>query len=122
MAEVELVVAALVAGATAGITDVAGNAVRDTYSALQVAVRRHLTARGKDTACLDREAGLDPEVWQAHLIKELETSGPFQDDEVLQAAQRLLQQVSETEGNIVDARGAKGLMVGNHNTQTNNFN
>lgn len=122
MADVELVVAALAAGATAGITDVAGNAVRDTYTALQAAVRRHLAQRGRDVACIDGEAGLDPVLWQAHLTDELEASGPFQDDEVLNAAQRLLQQIGTAAGNIVDARGAKGVMLGDHNTQTNTFN
>ncbi|MFD4661543.1 hypothetical protein ACFWP2_38720 [Kitasatospora sp. NPDC058444] len=127
MTGVELVVAALAAGASAGLTDTASSAVRDTYSGLREAVRRRLSARGEDSAHVLEASEAEPEVWQGRLHDELVESGAAQDTEILAAALSLLRELG-TAGRQspgaqrVDARDAKGVQIGDHNTQNNTFN
>ncbi|MFE1411204.1 hypothetical protein ACFW6F_10410 [Streptomyces sp. NPDC058746] len=122
MTGVELVMAALAAGASAGLTDTAGSAVRDAYGALREAVRGRLPARSGEV--LDAER-VEPGVWEGRLREELTASGADQDGEVLAAAEHLWALVHPGEGSgryQVDASGAKGVQVGDHNTQTITFN
>ncbi|MFI5749885.1 hypothetical protein ACIBBE_29045 [Streptomyces sp. NPDC051644] len=134
MTGVELVVAALAAGASAGLTDTASSAVRDTYTGLREAVRRRLFARGEDSAQVLEacdaqvlEASEDePGVWQARLGELLSASGADEDPEILAAARSLLRELGVSgrhdPTHVVDAREAQGVQVGDHNTQTNTFN
>jgi len=126
MTGVELVVAALAAGASAGLTDTASSAVRDTYSGLREAVRRRLSARGEDSARVLAASEAEPEVWQGRLHDELIESGADQDAEILAAALSLLRELGtadwQSSAQRVDARDAKGVQIGDHNTQTNTFN
>ncbi|MFJ9820753.1 hypothetical protein ACIRU3_36900 [Streptomyces sp. NPDC101151] len=126
MSGVELVVAALSAGAAVGLTDTASSAIRDAYTGLRELVQRRLAARGEDSARLLEASEAAPGVWQARLSELLSVSGVDQDEEILAAARSLLQELSVAglQGAVrhVDAREAKGLQVGDNNTQTNNFN
>jgi hypothetical protein len=121
----ELVVAALAAGASAGLTDTASSAVRDAYAGLRAAVRRRLAARTEDDARILDASDVESEAWQAQLSDVLSASGADRDEEILAAARTLLQEL-ETAGqrprlNVVDAREAQGTQIGDHNTQTNTF-
>ncbi|MFG3054178.1 hypothetical protein ACGFZP_24925 [Kitasatospora sp. NPDC048239] len=127
MTGVELVTAALAAGASAGLTDTASSAVRDAYGTLREAVRRRVSAPGEEAL----DAGpAEPEAWEARLREELTASGADLDQELLAAAEALLALVgprgryrSGPRGRYqVDARGAKGVQVGDHSTQTITFN
>ncbi|NXY97751.1 hypothetical protein HYE82_25920 [Streptomyces sp. BR123] len=118
MTGVELVVAALAAGASAGLTDTASSAVRDAYGALREAVRHRLSARGVEV--LDDEEA-EPDVREARLREELTASGVDRDRELLAAAENLWVLVRPGSTYQVDARGAKGVQVGDHSTQTNTF-
>ncbi|MFD7553811.1 MULTISPECIES: hypothetical protein [unclassified Streptomyces] len=126
MAGVELVVAALAAGASAGLTDTASSAVRDAYAGLREAVRRRLATRSGDSTRILEANEAEPGVWQARLSELLSISGVDQDEEILSAARSLLQDLGgvgdQTGVNVVDAREAKGVQVGDCNTQTNTFN
>ncbi|MET9428958.1 MULTISPECIES: hypothetical protein [unclassified Streptomyces] len=119
MTEVDLVVAALAAGASAGLVDTASTAVRDAYGALREAVRRRMSARGEEV--LDAEQ-VEPEVWEARLREELIASGADRDRELLAAAQNLWALVRPEGKYHVDTRGAKGVQIGDHSTQNNTFN
>lgn len=129
---VTVVVAALVAGASAGISGAVSTAVGDAYAGLRRVLGRRLRARGADPAVLDAR-GADPAVldageagpaaWQARLARELTASDV--DAEVAEAAQRVLA-VADPEGSragryTVDLRGARGVQVGDGNTQHNTF-
>ncbi|MDX8141232.1 hypothetical protein SK854_03855 [Lentzea sp. BCCO 10_0061] len=127
---VDLVVAALVAGAAAGTGEVATAAVRDAYEGLKSLTRKAL---GHSPADADEEerAGLEmelaaPEAHRAELKQALSSSEVEVDAELVTAAQRVL--------TLVDPEGAaagkyanmvvqdnKGVQVGDHNTQTNSF-
>lgn len=119
MAGVDLVVAALAAGASAGLTDTASSAVRDTYDSLREAVRRRFFARGADGECGEDSAQVleaseeEPGVWQARLGELLSASGADQDPEILAAARSLLRELGvpgrQGPAPVVDAREAGAL-------------
>jgi hypothetical protein len=122
---VELIAAALAAGAAAGITDTTSGAMRDAYVGLRELVRRRLAGRaGQAVQALDM-ADTDPVVWEARLGEELAGSGTDRDDEVLAAARQLLARLDPAGAQAgkysVDLREAKGVMVGDQNAQTNFF-
>ncbi|WP_460402985.1 RIP homotypic interaction motif-containing protein [Actinophytocola sediminis] len=119
MSELELVVTALTAGAAAGLTATASGAIQDAYAGLRAAVRKRLAAHGEDAAeVLDAED-------QATLGEALAASGADRDEDVLAAARALMAQLEAAGGPTVivaDVREAKGVQLGDHNTQTNTFN
>jgi hypothetical protein len=122
---VELIAAALAAGAAAGITDTTSGALRDAYVGLRELVRRRLAGRGGQALqALDSEE-TSPAVWQARLGKELVDFGADRDDQVLAAARHLLARLDPAGAHAgkysVDLREARGVMVGDQNTQTNTF-
>jgi hypothetical protein len=121
---VEIIVAALAAGATAGVTNTASSAVQDAYTGLRDALRRRLRGRGRAEEALDAQE-TDTGVWQARVGEDLTDSGADRDDDVLAAAQRLLALVDSAGTRAgkytVDLRDAKGVQVGDHNTQHNTF-
>ena len=66
-----------------------------------------------------------PETWQTPVMAELAGTGADGDRDLIVAAQALLDLIRETEGAgkyAVDARGAMGAQVGDHNRQDNVFN
>lgn len=121
---VSVIVAALAAGAGAGLRDTASGAVKDAYGGLRELVRRRLVGRPvAEAALVGHEKA--PQVWQAPLSAELVAVDAGSDEELVVAAQRLLALVDEAGTRsgkyVVDARGAQGVQVGDHNTQTNTF-
>lgn len=126
MTGVELVLAALAAGASAGVTDMASSAIRDAYAGLRESVRRRLTRRGESALRVLSASEAEPGVWEARLGEELTSAGVDRDEEVVAAARALLVQLGlldqDGSGYSVDAREAKGVQVGHQNHQTNTFN
>ncbi|MFJ9083877.1 RIP homotypic interaction motif-containing protein [Streptomyces sp. NPDC102384] len=126
---VELVVAALSAGATAGLTDTASSAVRDAYAGLRESVRLRLAARG-DAGARVLEAGegdvVGDEAWREQLRELLVAAGIESDEDIVAAARSLLTELGLEEPQdgvgAVDARRAQGVQIGDHNTMTNTFN
>jgi hypothetical protein len=119
---VELIVAALAAGATAGVTSTASSAVQDAYTGLKSLLVGWLGGDREAVEAL-RADETQPGVWQASLGDDLSASGVAGDEEVLAAARRLLGLVDpDLAGKYqVDLREAKGVIVGDHNRQTNTF-
>lgn len=97
MAGVEVILAALAAGAGAGSGDAAKAAVADAYTGLRDLLRRKLGGRP---------------VLEGELI----AAGADRDEEVLAAARRVLEAAAR-----YDLREAKGVQIGDHNTQHNTF-
>jgi hypothetical protein len=124
MTGVELIVAALAAGAAAGLTEATSGAIRDAYVGLRDAVRRRLAGSGADTQDEQILDALeeDPGVWRARLGKALVDAGVDRDEQVLDAAKALLDRLEPSAGKYtVDAREAQGVVIGDHATQTNTF-
>lgn len=89
MTGVEMIVAALAAGAGAGVKDTAKAAVADAYTAWKGLRRRRLTGREQAQQALDAvETG--PNAWRAQLGEDLTASGADRDAEILATARRLL--------------------------------
>jgi len=126
MSGVELIVAALTAGAAAGAGMGAKNAVTtmvtDLYQGLKSLIKGKVGDRTAAVVALDADhtepAALRPAVESA-LIE----SGADTDQAILEAARELLVQLEEPSGKyVIDNRGAKGVVIGDHSTQTNTFN
>jgi hypothetical protein len=87
---VELIVVALAAGVGEGVKDTAKAAVVDAYAALKGLLGRRLAQRPDAQAALEAAVD-DPATWHAQLGDDLTVSGADRDQEVLAAAQRLLE-------------------------------
>ncbi|KMS71093.1 hypothetical protein ACM01_28650 [Streptomyces viridochromogenes] len=123
---VDLVVAALAAGAAAGLTDTTSSAIRDAYAGLRESVRGRLATGSEDGVRILEASEAEPTMWQDRLGELLSVAGVDQDEEILASARSLLQDMDgvDPQGGprFVDAREAKGVQIGSHNTQTNTFN
>ncbi|GIE29422.1 hypothetical protein Ait01nite_024670 [Actinoplanes italicus] len=89
MTGIELIAAALAAGAAAASQDVARAAVAEAYDSLRNAIRRRLTGRPKAQDVLESVED-EPGHWEASLGSDLAASGADQDQAILAAAIRLL--------------------------------
>ncbi|MEV4344779.1 hypothetical protein AB0J83_09910 [Actinoplanes sp. NPDC049596] len=87
MSAVEIVAAALAAGAGAGLKDTASAAVADAYAELKRMLRPWV--RGEARQALETDE-TEPGVWEARIGEELTASGAADDEEVLALARRLL--------------------------------
>jgi hypothetical protein len=124
MDPISLIVAALAAGATAGVSNTASTAVKDAYTGLRELVRRRLAGRAAaEVALAEHESA--PEIWRAPLVAELDSAGAGTDEAMVAAAQRVMAIVDEAGTRsgkyVVDLRGAQGVQVGDANFQVNSF-
>jgi hypothetical protein len=124
MDPITLIVAALAAGAAAGLKNTASSAVADAYASLKALVSRRVANRpSAELALVKHETA--PEIWQAPLTAELTEAGAGDEPELVTAAQtlmRLLDEAGTRAGKYtVDARGAQGVQIGDHNIQRNTF-
>ncbi len=108
---VDLVVAALAAGAAAGLTETASTAVGDAYQGLKSLTRRALRRGGVD------EEPTDP----GELREALAAADAGADAELLAAARRVLELTDPTGKYVVDVHDNQGVQVGDGNTMTLNF-
>lgn len=124
MDPISLIMGALVAGAASGLADTATGAVKDAYAGLRDLVWRRVAGRSAARTALE-EHERAPEVWQSPLSAELVAVGVDTDAQTVAAAQRVMALVDEAGSAsgkyLVDLRGAQGVQVGDHNTQTNTF-
>ncbi len=132
---VELVVAALAAGATAGARETASTAVKDAYSGVKTLALRVLRrAEPVPSAVVEAvetdaitSAGDERGVAQRReLAVALTAADAGADDELVAAALKVLEladPAGSRAGNYSSlVHGNKGVQVGNFNTQTNTFN
>lgn len=121
MDPITLIVTALAAGAALGVQDTASAMVKDAYASLKALVKKRLGGGpGAEMVLAKHEQA--PEIWQAPLMAELAETGADRDDDLVAAAQALLDLVGGAGKYAVDARGAQGVQVGDHNRQDNVFN
>ena len=118
----ELVVQALVTGASAGLGDTATAAVTDGYIALKDALVRRLSGRHR---ALEQLQTIDGGGMPANeLAHELNAAGVV-DEQLLAEAHRLLALTDRNGAGSgkyqIDLRGAQGVHVGDGGTQHNTF-
>jgi hypothetical protein len=125
MDPITLIVTALAAGAALGVQDTVSAMVKDAYAGLKALVRKRLGGGPGAELVLTRHEQA-PETWQAPLMAELAEAGADSDRDLIAAAQALLDLVAGAEGRTakytVDAGGAQGVQIGDHNRQDNVFN
>ncbi len=117
---ISLIMAALVAGAA----KTAGEAVSDGYKGLKDLIKRKFKEKGKaDSIPILDKYEQKPEKTQALLEDELVEARLNCDEEVLEAAKKVMEK-EDPEGASTgkyDFRGAMGVQVGNNNKQINNW-
>jgi hypothetical protein len=116
-----LIITALVTGAQGTVTTM----VSDAYAGLKALVLRRFKDRPAGELALEKLAE-DPDAWQPALKAELAKTAAADDQELVEAAQHVMS-LFDTDGAKagryqVDARGAQGVQIGDHGTQTNTFN
>lgn len=125
MDPITLIVTALAAGAALGAQDTVSAMVKDAYAGLKALAKKRLGGRPGAELVLARHEQA-PETWQAPLMAELAETGADGDRDLIAAAQALLDLIGGAEGRAgkytVDARGAQGVQIGDHNQQDNVFN
>jgi hypothetical protein len=97
MEPVTLILTALAAGAALGLKGAASSAVTDAYNGLKALVKRKLAGRQDGELVLARHEQA-PQVWEQPLAEELTAAGAAEDQDVVAAAQALMQ--------LVDAAGS----------------
>lgn len=125
MDPITLIVTALAAGATAGVTDSLSSAAKDAYTKLVALVKKGFVGRPDAALVLARHEKA-PQVWQAPLAAELGEAGADRDSNLLAAAQALMDLLdapgSQAGKYTVDVQGSQGVQIGDHNRQENTFN
>jgi hypothetical protein len=92
MDPITLIVAALAAGAAAGVGDTASQAIKDAYAGLKALIKRRFAGDAKAEETLaDHDA--DPETYRKPMEKQLTESGTAEDPAVIEAAQKLMKLV-----------------------------
>jgi hypothetical protein len=127
---VTLIVAALVAGASSGLKDTAGAAVKDAYAELKLLVRKYFggdpsPARSPvedGVAAIERNPRADVSALHAALQR----SGAGEDAALVRAAAELLTRADPAGAALgkyrVSISGGKGIVVGNEGTVSMTFN
>jgi hypothetical protein len=123
---ITLIVAALVAGAAAGLKDTASAAVKDAYSGLRSLIRsrfgHHDQALDEQLAAVDQKPDTDP----APLAEKLRSAGAGDDAELVQAARALLAKADpdgkwQRQIQNITISNSKGVVGSNTGTVTMNF-
>lgn len=125
MDPISLVVSALVAGAAASVKDTSGQAIKDTYQGLKSLLLRKFADKPKAQAVL-MEHEEDPETYEKPLIKALSNEHIEQDQEILEAASKIMtlvqpQQMGTSKYNIQLTGKTEGQVIGEHNQITQHF-
>ena len=126
MTGVELIITALTAGAAAGAglgaKDTVASMIADAYQGLKRLVKDKLGDRAAAVAAVEADY-TQPESLRTALTPALAESGADTDQVILEQARELLTQLEAPAGKyVVDNRGAKGVVIGDHSSQTNTFN
>src|SRR6266567_7561938 len=117
MDPVNVVLAALAAGAATAAKDTASQAVKDAYAGLKALVKKRFEKRPHAEISL-AEYEHDPDTWQKPLQKSLVETGADQDEALLRQAQQMLklvnpQQASQGKYNVQIGKG-KGIVIGDN--------
>jgi hypothetical protein len=110
----DLIAAALAAGATAGVTGTANTAVTDAYSSLKKLIERRLGGHRPLPENITHAAE-----WKAKIGNELVAAGADTDAEIIGAARRL-RGLARTAVQI-NATTMNGTVFGDHAQQHNTF-
>jgi hypothetical protein len=121
---ISLILAALAAGASAGISGTVSRAVQDSYAGLRAKVVDALRGDPESVKVLERHE-TQPQLFHDEMRQLVSAQGLHEDQGLLQAAQLFLALVDPAgaaKGRYsIDARDSQGLIAGDHNTVTQHF-
>lgn len=119
-----LIIAALTAGAAAGLQSTVSQAVQEAYNGLKTLIQHKFADKPAAEVALSQHEQ-EPDVWKAPLESELKKTGADKDDAIIQAAQKLMALAQPEQAAMgkynVHISGGQGVVVGEHNTSTMNF-
>jgi len=126
MDPISLVVAAIVAGLTAGVTDTAKTAVTDTYQAFKARLLPKVEANeDAKSALVALEKKPDSEGRQLSVKEELASLEVEKDTELIRLAQTFLEQLDQKGAQsgkyVITIQNAQGTVIGDQNTVRQNF-
>lgn len=123
MDPITIIVGALIAGAAAGGSEAASAAVRDAYTALRNRIQR--AGADSETSIAIETNERDPGSNVAEIEAVIARHRLVEDLQVRAVAEALLEQLPADRvadaKNHIDLRHAKGVQVGDRNTQQNRF-
>jgi hypothetical protein len=120
-----LILSALTAGITASVKDTASTAVKDAYNGFKTLIQRRFSDQPKaQTALVDYEE--DSETYEQPLRKALSIHHLDQDEEIIAAAQKVMQLAQSEQGAMknyaINFHGpVQGPTIGDLNTITQTF-
>jgi hypothetical protein len=124
MEPISLILSALVAGAA----KTAGDVAQDAYDSLKALIKRKFESKGKsDSATILDKYEEKPEKTKPLLEDELVEAGAHKDEEIIKAAQKLLEQLKPQEASEgkfsvqISGGTVQGLTQQNTGTITQNF-
>lgn len=118
MDDLNLILTALATGATTGLQQTAGTAMKEAYNGLKALIQHKFANQPKAQAALvDYED--DPDTYEKPLRKALSANHLEEDDEILAAAQRLItlvqpQQAGMGKYTIQNTGSVQGQVIGDH--------
>lgn len=126
MDPISLVVAALVAGLTAGVTDTAKTAITDMYQAFKARLMPKVESNeDAQSALVALEKKPDSEGRQLALKEELSNLQVEKDTELVHLAQTLLEQLDQKGAQsgkyVITIQNAQGTVIGDKNTVRQDF-
>ena len=135
MDPISIVTTALINGASKALKDTANQAVKDAYLGLKVLISNQWSNSGsgdKASSSQNSEAEIliknledNPEVFQIPIEQKLPSVIPNPDQQLIEHAQQLIELLNDAEPESshlkVEITDSKGVQVGNHNKQLNNF-
>jgi hypothetical protein len=128
MEPVTLILAALAAGASAGVLDALKDDVKEkaraAYAKLRGLAKKRVSGRPHGELAL-AEYESAPQKWEGLLTAELTEAGAARDDDLVAAAKALMELVDQSGAKSgkynVTIKGSKGVQVGDGNVQVNKF-
>lgn len=122
MDPITIILTALAAGVATGLTDTTKTAIADSYTALKGAISARFTGNTPAEVAL-QEYPQDPDTYDKPLRKHLTENGMADDEHILALARAIVDHKDATGTTVgryvVDARGARNVQTGDHNTQIN---
>jgi hypothetical protein len=116
MDPISMIISALSAGAISAMQETTTQAIKDSYQGLKALIQRKFAGHPKDNLILE-EHGKDPETWEKPLEKALTDAGAADDKQILEAAQKLVDQLKERpQGGKynVQVSNSQGTVIGDH--------
>lgn len=120
-----LIATALLTGAAAGLTETTAASIRGLHARLRDLIRQKMASR-KEAAALPEDPKALAAVKPSDLAAALSAAGVADDRDIVMLAQQLMGRLDPAgtragKYQVIDLHDAKGVQIGDHNVQVNQF-